>query len=164
MSAMSTLVVRPALPQDEIFLYDLYSAILGPQFALAVNINATQREHLIRLQFRGQMYTYTQLYPNSCYHIVLLDSKPVGRLWVAPGDREFRLVDIAMHPGVQSKGLGTAVIQRLQQEATNARLPIRSTVSKFNPGALRFHKRVSFHIVREDEMNYFMEWTPIPIV
>lgn len=159
---MSTLAVRPALPQDEIFMYELYSAIRSPEFAQA-GLSPNQLEHLIRLQFRGQMYTYTQMYPNSCYHIVLLDSKPVGRLWVAPGDREFHLVDIAVHPSLQSKGIGTVLIQRLQQEATNARLPIHSTVSKFNPGSLRFHKRLGFHILREDEMYHHMEWKPLPV-
>jgi GNAT superfamily N-acetyltransferase len=158
---MSTLAVRPALPQDEIFLYELYSAVRAPEFALAP-ITATQREHLMRMQFRGQMSAYTQTYPNSCYHIVLLDSKPVGRLWVAPGEREFHLVDIALHPGMQSKGIGTVLIQRLQQEAATGRLPISSCVSKFNPGSLRFHKRLGFHIVREDEIQYYMQWRPIP--
>ena len=50
---MSTLAVRPALPQDEIFLYDLYSAVRGPEFELAP-ISAAQREELIRMQFRAQ--------------------------------------------------------------------------------------------------------------
>src|ERR1700728_2827837 len=98
---MSTLAVRPALPQDEIFLYELYVAIRGPQFALAP-ITAAQREHLLRMQFRGQLSSYTQQYPNSCYHLVLLDGKPVGRLWVAPWQNAFRLVDIAIHPSLQS--------------------------------------------------------------
>ena len=160
---MSTLAVRPALPQDEIFLYELYSAIRGPEFALAP-ITPTQREHLIRMQFRGQISAYTQNYPNSCYHIVLLDSKPVGRLWVAQSDSEFHLVDIGVHPSVQSKGVGSALVQRLQQEAARARLPISSCVSKFNPGSLRFHKRLGFSIVREDEMNYFMEWRTVALV
>ena len=160
---MSTLAVRPALPQDEIFLYELYSAVRGPEFALAP-IDATQREHLIRMQFRGQMSAYTQMYPNSCYHIVLLDSKPVGRLWVAPGEREFHLVDIAVHPDVQSKGIGTVLIQRLQQEATRARLPINSCVFRFNPGSLRFHQRLGFTVTREDELQYYMQWKPLPIV
>ena len=160
---MSTLAVRPALPQDEIFLYELYSAIRGPEFALAP-ITPTQREHLIRMQFRGQMSAYAQHYPNSCYHIVLLDSKPVGRLWVAQSDSEFHLVDIGVHPSVQSKGIGSALVQRLQHEAARARLPISSCVSKFNPGSLRFHKRLGFSIVREDEMNYFMEWRTVALV
>ena len=158
---MSTLAVRPALPQDEIFLYDLYLAIRGPEFAQAP-LTRTQREYLIRMQFRGQMSAYTQQFPNSCYHVVLLDSKPVGRLWVAQTEREFHLVDIAVHPNIQSKGIGTALIQRLQQEATHTRLPIVSCVSRFNPGSLRFHKRLGFRIAREDMMNYFLEWRPIP--
>lgn len=160
---MSTLAVRPALPQDEIFLYELYSAVRGPEFALAP-ITPTQREHLIRMQFRGQMSAYTQMYPNSCYHIVLLDSRPVGRLWVAPGEREFHLVDIAVHPSLQSKGIGTVLVQRLQHEAAHVRLPIRSCVSKFNPGSLRFHKRLGFSVVREDEMHYFMEWQTVALL
>jgi ribosomal protein S18 acetylase RimI-like enzyme len=159
---MSTLAVRPALPQDEIFLYELYSAVRAAEFELAP-INATQKEHLMRMQFRGQMSTYSQLYPNSCYHLVLLDSKPVGRLWVSQETGAFQLVDIALHPNLQSKGIGTALIQRLQQEAARAMLPIHCCVFRFNPGSLRFHRRLGFTIVREDEMQYYMEWRPLPI-
>lgn len=160
---MSTLAVRPALPQDEIFLYELYVALRGPLFASAP-ITPNQREHLLRMQFRAQLSSYTQQFPNSCYHVVLLDSKPVGRLWVAPAGDAFLLVDIAIHPNVQSKGLGTALVQRLQQEAQNAKLPIRSTVDRFNPGSLRFHQRLGFQIVREDQLQYYMEWRPAPLV
>lgn len=142
-------------------MYELYSAIRGPEFALAP-ITPTQREHLLRMQFRGQLSSYTQMYPNSCYHIVLLDSKPVGRLWVAPGDREFHLVDVAVHPSLQNKGIGTVLIRRLQQEAANSSLPISCCVLKFNPGSLRFHKRLGFSIVREDELYYFLQWKALP--
>jgi ribosomal protein S18 acetylase RimI-like enzyme len=158
---MPTIAVRPALPQDEIYLYELYSAIRTPEFMLAP-ITATQREDLIRMQFRGQMSAYAQTYPNSCYHIVLLDGKPIGRLWVAPGEGEFHLVDIAVHPTFQSKGIGSVLIQRLQQEATKARLPIRCSVFRFNPGSLRFHQRLGFAIYRQDEMYYYLEWRPVP--
>jgi len=160
---MSTLAVRPAQPLDEIFLYDLYSAVRGPEFALAP-ITPTQREHLIRMQFQAQMSAYTQMFPNSCYHLVLLDSEPVGRLWVAQMDDEFHLVDIAVHPKVQRRGIGTVLIQRLQQEAAKARLPIRCCVFRFNPGSLRFHQRQGFVMVREDEMHYHMEWRSVALL
>jgi ribosomal protein S18 acetylase RimI-like enzyme len=106
---MPTLAVRPALPQDEIFLYDLYHAVRAPEFEPAP-IPTAQKEELIRMQFRGQMSAYAQMFPNSCYHLVLLDSKPVGRLWVAPMEDEFHLVDIALHPTLQSKGIGSVLI------------------------------------------------------
>jgi len=159
---MSTLAVRPALPLDEIFLYDLYSAIRGPEFDLAP-ITATQKEQLIRMQFHAQTSAYGQMYPNSCYHIVLLDSKPVGRLWVAPGDQELHLVDIAVHPSQQGKGIGTLLIQRLQQEAAKTGLPIRCAVFRFNPGSLRFHKRLGFTVVREDQMHFYLEWRTVAL-
>ena len=160
---MPTLAVRPALPKDEIFLYELYVAIRGPQFACAP-ITAEQREFLLRMQFRAQMAGYAEQFPNSCYHVVLLDSKPVGRLWVAPGDREFLLVDIGIHPNVQSKGLGTVLVQRLQQEAQRAKLPIRSQVERTNAGSLRFHRRLGFQVLREDLMQYYLEWRPAPLL
>ena len=74
---MSTLAVRPALPQDEIFLYELYAAVRAPEFELA-QISAAQREQIIRMQFRAQMSAYSHMYPNSCCHVVLLDGKPAG--------------------------------------------------------------------------------------
>jgi ribosomal protein S18 acetylase RimI-like enzyme len=160
---MSTLAVRPALPQDEIFLYDLYSAIRGPEFALAP-IPAAQKEQLMRMQFRAQMSEYTQMYPNSCYHLVLLDSKPAGRLWVAPGNGELQLVDIAVHPNLQGKGIGTVLVQRVQQEAAKVRLPIRCCVFRFNTGSLRFHQRLGFSILREDQTHYHLEWRPVPLL
>jgi ribosomal protein S18 acetylase RimI-like enzyme len=146
--------------QDEVFMYELYSAIRAPEFALAP-ISADQREHLMRIQFRGQMASYAQMYPNSCYHIVLLDGKPVGRLWVAQGEREFHLVDIGIDPKLQKKGLGTALVRRLQQEAAAKNLPVCSCVFRFNPGSLRFHERLDFKIVREDLMYYFLQWQPV---
>jgi len=159
---MSTLAVRPALPQDEIFLYELYSAVRWPEFALAP-ITATQKEHLIRMQFHASMSAYAQMFPNSCYHLVLLDGKPVGRLWVSQGDTEFHLVDIAVHPSLQCKGIGTVLIRRLQQEAAKAGLPIRCAVFRFNPGSLRFHQRLGFAIAREDQMHYYMEWRSVAL-
>ena len=160
---MSTLAVRPAQQLDEIFLYDLYAAVRGPEFALAP-VTPAQREQLIRMQFRAQMSAYTYAYPNSCYHVVLLDSKPVGRLWVAPADDHLHLVDIAVHPSLQRKGIGTVLIQRLQQEAARARLPIRCCVFRFNPGSLRFHQRLGFAIVREDQMHFYLEWRGVPLL
>ena len=160
---MSTLAVRPALPQDEIFLYDLYAAVRGPLFDLAA-ITPGQKEQLLRMQFRAQLSSYTQQFPNSCYHLVLLDGKPVGRLWVAPEEQGFNLVDIALLPDLQSKGIGTALVQRLQAEAQRARLPIRSMVDRFNPGSLRFHQRLGFTVVREDLLQYYLEWRPAVLV
>lgn len=160
---MSTLAVRPALPQDEIFLWELYRAVRGPQFDLT-QLTAEQKEHLLRMQFRAQWSSYTEQYPNSCYHVVLIDSKPCGRLWVAPVSTGLHLVDIAMHPSVQSKGVGTVIVKQVQQEAQRLRVSVTSIVDRMNPGSLRFHQRLGFQITREDLLNYYLEWKAPPLV
>jgi len=83
---------------------------------------------------------------------------------VAQDELEFHLVDIAVLPKLQSKGIGTVLIKRLQQEAAKARLPIRCSVFRFNPGSLRFHQRLGFSIVREDQMHHYLEWRPVPLL
>ena len=158
---MCTLAVRPALPEDETFLYELYRAVRGPAFDPAP-IAPEQKEYLLRLQFEAQLSSYTEQFPNSRYRIVLLDGTPCGRLWVVPGEHNFHLVDIAMHPSVQKKGIGTILIKRLQEEAQRLSLPIKSTVDRFNPGSMRFHQRLGFGIAREDAGQYYMEWRPAP--
>jgi hypothetical protein len=37
-------------------------------------------------------------------------------------------------------------------------------VDRFNPGSLRFHQRLGFTIVREDLLQYYVEWRPAPLV
>jgi hypothetical protein len=33
-------------------------------------------------------------------------------------------------------------------------------VDRFNPGSLRFHLRLGFQIVREEQLDLFLEWKP----
>jgi hypothetical protein len=37
-------------------------------------------------------------------------------------------------------------------------------VSRFNPGSLRFHKRLGFSIIREDQVHYYLEWRTVALV
>jgi RimJ/RimL family protein N-acetyltransferase len=73
---------------------------------------------------------------------------------------EFRIVDIGMVPRMQNAGVVTTLIQRLQAEAQQAKLPIRATVSRSNPGSLRVHERLGFKIVGESLFDLYLEWTP----
>ena len=90
--------------------------------------------------------------------VVLLNGKPDGRLWVAPDNGELPLIDIAVHPKLQGKGIGTVLVQRLPREAAKSRLLIRCCVFRFNPGFLRFHR--GFCVAREDQTHDYIEWRP----
>jgi hypothetical protein len=37
-------------------------------------------------------------------------------------------------------------------------------VDRFNPGSLKFHQRLGFQVVREDLLQFYMEWRPAPLL
>ncbi|HEX4134130.1 MAG TPA: GNAT family N-acetyltransferase [Bryobacteraceae bacterium] len=151
--------LRPREASDETFLFDLYSALRAPEFAL-LPIPESQKEQLIRMQYRAQNSSYAAQYPGSDYQIVMRDDCPVGKIWIARTEGELRLVDIVIAPEARNSGIGSSLIREIQREAEAAGLPVRSTVFRFNPGSLRFHLRLGFRIVAEEEVEFRMEWLP----
>lgn len=156
---MPTVRLRPREAGDEAFLFDLYSTLRAPEFA-PLPIPESQKEQLIRMQYLAQNSAYAAQYAGSDYQIVLRDDRPVGKIRIARLAGEFHLVDIVLVPEARNAGIGTFLLKQLQQEAENAGLPVRSTVFRFNPGSLRFHRHLGFRIVGEDEIEVRMEWLP----
>jgi len=148
---------RAATAADETFLFDLYSAVRGPELA-HLPLPQGQRSQLMKMQYTWQTNAYRAAYPESNYEIVILDNEPVGRLWVARSDVRLHLVDIALHPSFQNRGIGTVLLRRLQTEACKYRKQIVSSVVRFNTGSLRFHLRLGFRVVADDEMTLSLVW------
>jgi RimJ/RimL family protein N-acetyltransferase len=160
---MSAARLRPREVSDETFLFGLYSAHRAQEFA-PLPIPEPQKEQLIRMQYTAQNSAYAAQFPDSDYQIVLRDDCPVGKIWIARTDSEFHLVDILLAAEARNSGIGTCLVRQLQEEARAAGLPVRSSVFRFNPGSLRFHQRLGFQIVAEDEIEFRMEWLPDPLI
>jgi ribosomal protein S18 acetylase RimI-like enzyme len=157
---MNSITLRPSVPQDRTFLYEVYFSQRAPEFAV-LPFSEEQKRELVRMQFEAQLSSYSARFPDSRYEIVMLDGQPAGRIWVARQADEFRVVDVVILPHLQNAGIGTTLMQRLQAEAQQARLPIRATVSRTNPGSLRFHLRLGFKVVEEAPFDLYLEWTPM---
>ena len=113
------------------------------------------------MQYTAQNASYADRYPGSDYQIVLYDDVPVGKIWVAEFNGGLHLVDILIAQQYRNSGIGSALVEQLQLRAERAGLAIRSTVFRFNAGSLRFHRRLGFAIVDEDEIQFHMEWLPV---
>jgi ribosomal protein S18 acetylase RimI-like enzyme len=157
--ADSIITVRRAVPEDKDFLFNLYCAARAPEFAL-LSLPEEQKQQLIVMQFVAQQNAYRAQYPGSDYVIVLRNGHPIGRIWIAEMQDELHLVDIALLPEARNQGIGDLLIRQLQTEARRAGKAVRSSVFRFNAGSLRFHQRLGFRIISEDEMQFYMEWTP----
>jgi ribosomal protein S18 acetylase RimI-like enzyme len=92
--------------------------------------------------------------------IIVVDDKPAGRISVARSHMEYFLGIVELLPEAQGRGLGSAIMRDLQEEARQVRLPIRLQVIKANTAALRLYTRLGFRPTGETKTHQLMLWHP----
>ena len=161
--SMSEIHRRPATPDDEPFLFDLFCAVRAHEFAL-MPLAEPLKQQLIRMQYTAQKEGYSAEYPDSSFEIVLNGEAKIGRIWIARREDCFYLVDIAILPETQNSGIGTNLVRELQHEAELTHKPVRLSVFRFNPGSIRFHERLGFTVTHEDAIQFYYEWKPNQLI
>jgi ribosomal protein S18 acetylase RimI-like enzyme len=78
----------------------------------------------------------------------------IGRLILAWGDRDLRVVDIALVPQCCGIGLGTALLRAVMAQAVGS---VSIHVERFNP-ALRLYQRLGFVHEEDTGVYYRMRW------
>lgn len=149
-------ITRPATPEDQAFLFELYCSTRQEEMA-AWGWSAAQQEPFLRMQFTAQQRSYELSYPEADHRIILLDNVRIGRILVARNGEEILLVDIALLPDYRGSGIGTALIRELLDEAAETSRPVRLQVYRNNP-AQRLYQRLGFYKIGENEIYYDMEW------
>ena len=151
--------LRPVTPADREFLVAVYGGTRAAELA-QVNWDAAQKAAFVRWQFELQDKEYRQRYPDARYDVILVDDVPAGRIWVGVDDKQIRLLDIAITPQFQNRGVGTYLLRQLMAEATETKKVLRHMVFVLNDNAHRFYERLGF-VVIEDLGGYkHMEWVP----
>lgn len=148
--------LRPALEADEAFLLDVYSGTRSDELNQTGWDDAQQRA-FIKLQFVAQQQHYRTYYPQGEHHIILLNEKPIGRLYVARSPEEIRILDLALLAEHRNKGIGTHIIKDLVAESRRTGHPVRIYVENFNR-ALRLFERMGFSQVDEKGFHCLMQW------
>ncbi len=152
-----TITVRPASVEDEEFLFQVYASTRAEELA-PVPWTAEQKASFLRMQSRAQRSHYATYYPQAEYDLILLDSRPVGRLFILRGIEEIRIMDIALLPDYRGRGIGSSLLEQILNEGRECNLPVTIHVEQFNP-ALRLYKRLGFQLVEDKGVYYFMKWS-----
>jgi ribosomal protein S18 acetylase RimI-like enzyme len=153
-----SVTTRPATEQDDAFLFSLFKAVRAPEFAY-VPLGPGQLETLLSMQYAGQKHSYGAQYPEGDA-IVLAEGEPIGRVWVYRGPAEHQLVDIALLPLFQNRGIGAALVGDAIAAARAAGVRLCCSVAVTNRGSLAFHQRLGFQIVAQDEIYYDLALEP----
>ncbi len=147
---------RPIHKGDMGFLSRLYGSTRQQELA-ATGWNDQEKAQFLAMQFRAQHDHYQRHFPEARYQVIELHQVPVGRLYLDERAAEFRLLDIALLPEHRNRGIGSAILNRLLDEAARLNRPIRIHVEHFNP-ALRLYQRLGFSILEDRGVYHFMEW------
>jgi RimJ/RimL family protein N-acetyltransferase len=149
--------LRAATSEDEAFLLKTYASIRADELA-QVPWSEEQRAAFVKMQFDAQQLHYRTHNPNATHDIILLEGRPVGRLYVARRESEVRILDITVLPEYRNRGIGTRLIKALMREAGSMEKPLNIYVESFNPSR-RLFERLGFVKTDEgDEVNWLLEW------
>ncbi|MHA7632843.1 GNAT family N-acetyltransferase [Corallococcus sp. M7] len=134
--------LRPVTPADDAFLFALYVSTRARELA-AWGLPPAQAEPFLRMQYQAQARHYAATHPQEGHAIIEVEGAPVGRQWLVRTAEELLLVDVALLPEHQGRGLGTQLLKAIQAEAALSRVPARLHVTRDNP-ALRLYTRHGF--------------------
>lgn len=116
-----------------------------------------QKNAFLDQQFEAQTIHYGQNYPGAERSIVEEDGEAVGRFFVHRRETEIRIMDVALLPGAQNRGIGTRLIGAILEEGRATGRVVSVHVEAFNP-ALRLYERLGFRRVAINGVYFLMEW------
>jgi len=148
---------RPESPEDEAFLLSVYASTREEELN-ATGWNEAARLAFVRMQFQAQRQGYRGMFPEGEFTIIMAGGQTAGRMVVNQTTEEIRLVDIALLPAFQNRGIGGQLVNGLIAEAQKLGKPLRVSVFKGNR-ATRFYHRLGFVQTGEAGLYDLWEWS-----
>jgi RimJ/RimL family protein N-acetyltransferase len=156
---LDTLRFRRESDDDRAFRYRLFRDSRPGEWE-RLPLDATFGAQLMRLQFEAQTSSFRTQFPDARFDIVELADEPIGRIVVDRPGTMLRLVDLALVPRYRNRGIGTAILAALIDEAQAVQLTVRLAVAAGNEGALRLYRRLGFVAIATTEMQVELERRP----
>jgi ribosomal protein S18 acetylase RimI-like enzyme len=153
--ASQSIALRPALPDDEDFLFEVFTSSRIDDLT-SLNWPAEQSRDFLVQQYAAQRRFFQMDYPRAESLIVLYEGNRVGTMVVERGDQEIRIVDIALLPPHRNAGIATYLIRELLAEATRSGKVLRAQVIRSSP-AVRLLERLGLVKTGETGSHFQLE-------
>jgi ribosomal protein S18 acetylase RimI-like enzyme len=151
--------VRPCVPSDDPFLYDVFASTWQSEVATLPNQNLAQ--HVLRIQHIAQERRFASSHPGYQRYLVLADGHPAGRLYLQEQGLTLHIVDLTLMPQFRSRGIGTMLFRDLFALAIRQSRSISTRVDRSNRRATDLHASLGFRLVAVDDLDHHFEWTPV---
>jgi ribosomal protein S18 acetylase RimI-like enzyme len=139
--------LRPARDADFQFLYELHEATMRDYVEQTWGWDDQTQLQRFRSGFQPELLT-----------IVIVDGVDSGMIATESRPADVWLSSIELHPRIQRRGIGAALVRRVIEEAEARHVPAVLRVLKVNIGARRLYQRLGFVVVGETETHYDMRY------
>jgi GNAT superfamily N-acetyltransferase len=156
-SPLGVLRLRPERDEDDDFRFQLFCQSCPTEFAL-LRLEPAALHQLMRFQFRAQTEGYRANFPDARFDIIELASLPIGRIVVDRPRDVLHIVDQAIVPSQRNRGVGTAIMKALMEEAGGAGQKVRLMVASTNDSAMRLYLRLGLAPIATEPLHVEMEW------
>lgn len=143
-------------------LSEIYKSTRRKEMEQVTFWSEAQKESFLDQQFSFQHDYYQKNYLGASFYLIKFREATIGRLYI---DRNFenksiRIIDIAILPRWQNKGVGTQILNDILKEGKERNMPVTIHVESFNP-AMQLYIRLGFKKISETNGVYFLfEWSP----
>jgi GNAT superfamily N-acetyltransferase len=134
--------LRARTPADALIVQRIYRSTREAELAVT-SWSDEQKDAFARIQLEAQDTDYRRRFPGLDQRLIELDGELIGRLTVHRGLGEVRLVDVAVLPAHQRRGVGTAAVAATTALADEIGVPTRLHVEPASP-ARRLYERLGF--------------------
>jgi GNAT superfamily N-acetyltransferase len=152
------LVVRPSRHTDGPFLESLYRSARGD--LQWIDGEQALVEEVINQQFQVQEQGLGTHFPDALHYVIEKLDTPIGALSADFGANEIRVLYLAFIPAARGQGFGRAVLQGVQQAATQVRCPVVTVVWASNPHARQHYLALGFRVEESNPAAQRMVWYP----
>jgi len=153
-----SITLRQATSADAEFLRQVYKSSRGDDLR-ELGWEEGRINEFLEMQYEAQCTFDEKDHQEATNEIILSSGIRAGRLLSMSGTDEIRCIDIALLPQFRNRGLGTLLLQRMQQRAAATNKALRLQVIRFSQ-AVSLFERLGFVRTSETGSHVQMEWTP----
>lgn len=125
--------------------------------ALVTDWPEERKREFLASQFALQHDHYAKVYVGADFLLVQYEDQPIGRVYVYRSAAEIRLMDIALVDSWRARGIGSALLAELMEEARETGSELTLHVEPENP-AQRLYRRLGFRLIENRGVYDFLGW------
>ena len=150
--------LRPATAEDDAFLYAVFCTTWEQEVASLPDPNLVQ--HFLRIQYTAQNRRFAQRFPGYERWLVTHRGKRAGRFFLHRSPSLLHVVELTLLPEFRSRGIGSAVLRGVLDQAAAAGQSVSLRVARRNVRAAELYGSIGFRLVTMDDQDNYFEWTP----